>query len=456
MKILFTFLLLSLPAFAVDDEKTAVLKEVEKRKLDYRIFEEKVSSGDKCKLRDYKCFKEQLLNFSNGSKEDLVAAYYINASFFERSVKEGDPPCVGSCVQNMLAHHIDAYLKFIMLTHKNEKPDSRVSAYPTVDGTRIRALFDLGALGATVKNGEYLRTRISQLKPGDITDPEVRDISRFTKEVEFIGQGTILKHSVLCHLSEGDLVYEEIMAGAYSDKKSDQNLARWLNKFQERKNEICASTEPLDYRGLDESTRKHFAKIREKKLATVDCKSNDFACYRKTARLIGIHYADDLMVVKEGLDQRFASSKPKECNEICEAEFLVRTIQTWISYYSTFDRSKLASTIDWKVYPEARYLTIQEDLTFYESTKKIFENLLIEFGKIDPRNVKDPGLKSELKSVGKDLSDFASGRQFKESVICSMDPWIAAYDKYLSPTKDRKANQKFEEAFFEFKSNVCK
>ena len=76
--------------------------------------------------------------------------------------------------------------------------------------------------------------------------------------------------------------------------------------------------------------------------------------------------------------------------------------------------------------------------------------------KLDPRNVKDPGLKSELKSVGKDLSDFASGRQFKESVICTMDPWVAAYDKYLSPTKDRKENQKFEEAFLNFKESICK
>ena len=453
---LFLILFLCLPVFAVEDEKTVMLKEIENRKLAYILFNEKVSEGDKCFVRDYKCFKEQLMNFTTGSKEDLIGAYNIISPFYVRSVKEGDPPCVGSCLQNMLAHHIDAYLKFIMVTHKGDRKETRVSAYPTVDGTRIRTIFDLSAIGATMKNVDYLETRISQLRPGEITDPEVKDISRFKKDLEFITQGAILKNSVLCHLSEGDLVYEEIMAGRFSDKKSDENLAKWLTHFQDRKSKICESTEPLDYRGLDESTRKHFEKIREKKLANVECKQKDFACMRKTARVIGIHYADDLMKVKERLDEILAALKPKECDETCEAQFLIRTIQTWISYYSTFDRSKLASTLDWKVYPEARFLTIKEDLLFYESTKTIFQNLITAFGKIDPRNVKDPGLKSELKSVGKDLSDFASGRQFKESVICTMDPWVAAYDKYLSPTKDRKENQKFEEAFLEFKSNVCK
>ncbi len=456
MKILFTLLLMSLSAFAVQDEKTFILKEMEKKKLSYEIFEEKVSSGDKCRLRDYKCFKEQLMNLSTGSKEDLVAAHAMTSPFFLRSVKQGDPPCRGSCVQNMLAHHIDAYLKFILVTYKEERQDGRVSDYPTVDGTRIRAIYDLSAVGATIKNSKYLEERIKQLKPKDISDPEVKDISRFSKDIEFITQVTFLKNSVLCHISKGDLVYEEIMAGKSSGKNSDVNLANWLDQFEERKKEICASTEPLDYRGLDESTRKHFANIREKKLQNINCKPNDFACFRNALRLIGIHYADDLLFVKEIMDGIFAESKPKDCDETCQAQFLVRTIQTWISYFSTFDRSKLASTIDWKVYPEARYLTIPEDLIFYESTKKIFQDLLTEFGKIDSRNVKDPGLKSELKSVGKDLSDFASGRQYKDSVICSMDPWTAAYDKYLSPTKDRKANQKFEEAFFEFKSNVCK
>lgn len=456
MKILFTLLLLSVSAFAVDDEKTVVLKEMTKRKLEYKIFAEKVSNGDKCRVRDYKCFKEHLLTFANGSKEDLVAAHFLNTPFYLRSIKEGDIPCTGSCLQNMLAHHIDAYLKFIMVTHKNEKPETRVSDYPTVDGTRIRAIFDLSTLGAMEKNSEYLKTKISQLKPTEINDPEVRDVSRFNKDLEFIGQGTILKNSVLCHISKGDHIYFEIVKGNSSAKKSDKNLANWLKKFEERKKDICVNQEPLDYRGLDESTREFYNKLLERKLSRVNCKKNDFACFRKFARMIGIHYADDLMKVKEGLDKRFSESKPKECDETCEAEFLVRTIQTWITYYSTFNRSNLASTIDWKVYPDARYLTIQEDITFYESTKKIFGNLLTEFGKIDPRNVKDPALKSELKSVGKDLSDFASGRQFNESVICTMEPWIPVYDKYLSPTKDRKANQKFEESFFEFKSNVCK
>ncbi len=445
-----------LPVFAVEDEKTVFLKELEYRKQSYKIFEENVTSGDKCQLRDYKCFKEQLMNFSTGSKEDLIAANAMTSPFYVRSVKGGYPPCVGSCLQNMLAHHIDAYLKFIMAAHKNEKLDTKVSAYPTVDGTRIRAFFDLGVIGATMKNGEYLKTRISQLKPKDITDPEVKDVSRFNKDLEFIGKGTIVKNSVLCNISEGDLVYEEIMGGKWSEKKSEENLAKWLTLFQERKNEICVSTAPLDYRGMDESTRNHFANIREKKLKNIECKQKDFNCMRKTVRVIGIHYADDLVKVKERLDELFTALKPKTCDETCEAEFLIRMIQVWISYYSTYDRSKLASTLDWKVYPEARYLTIQEDISFYETTKTIFQNLIIEFGKIDPRNVKDPGLKSELKSVGKDLSDFASGRQFKDSVICTMDPWIAAYDKYLSPTKDRKENLKFEEAFLEFKSNVCK
>jgi hypothetical protein len=65
-------------------------------------------------------------------------------------------------------------------------------------------------------------------------------------------------------------------------------------------------------------------------------------------------------------------------------------------------------------------------------------------------------MKSEMKSIGKDLSDLASANLVKDSIICKMDPWLASYDKYLAPYKDRKMDQKFEEAFINFKSSLCK
>ncbi len=453
---LFLILFLSLSAFAVEDEKTAALNATAKRKAEMGLFKQKVSSGDKCRVRDYKCFEEQLMTLALGGTEDLVGAHYVIAPFYKRSVKEGDIPCIGSCLQNMLAHHIDVFLKFILVAHNRGKDIIQTSDFPTIDGTRIRAIRDLGALGATLKNVEYLERLIAQLKPKDITDSDVKDTSRFSKELALIKQGKIFENSVLCHIGRGDLVYEEIMFGDNNDS-SYRNLAKWLKTFEsEMKKNICKSTQPLDYRGLDESTMLHYEKIRDQKIAAIDCKDNDFNCVRKKIREIGIHYAIDIPRISEFLNKFIEKSKPKKCDETCQSQYLVRTIQTWISYYGTFDRSKLASTIDWKANPEARFQTMEEDMSFYHGLKQIFEPLVTEFAKIDPRTVKDISIRSELKSVGKDLSDYSSGRWLKDSVICTMDPWVAAYDKYLSPFKNPIKDKKFEEVFLEFKSNICK
>ena len=92
----------------------------------------------------------------------------------------------------------------------------------------------------------------------------------------------------------------------------------------------------------------------------------------------------------------------------------------------------------------------------FETLKEIFTPLIVEFGKIDPKKVTNAGLKSEMKSVGKDLSDFSSGRMLKDSVICTMDPWNATYDKYMMPYKNKELDKKFELTYLDFKEAICK
>ncbi len=457
MKILFTLLILSVSAFAVEDEKTMITRMVKERKEELLLFREKVSQGNRCKLRDYKCFKNEVMLLGRGHPEDLMYAQDILLPFYLRSIKEGDFPCEGSCLQNLLAQHIDTYLSFVLLFHTAEKKNDRTSAYPTIDATRIRAIMDLSAVGSSIKSEAYLRGQLKALNPEKITDPEVKDVSKLSTKIDSLTNGSLFAESILCRLNPGNLVYDEILRGESSKKQSEKRLAEWMKAFAVFKTSVCKNTAPLDYRGTDASTKKHYAKIRDRKLAGLDeCRSSDFGCLRRQFRGLGIHYAEDVTVVEEKMKSFVAKSTPATCNDTCQAQMLISVIQTWITYFSTFDRSKLASTMDWKIYPEAKYDTIAEDLSFFLSLRAIFDPLLMEFGKIDPARVSDEGLKSEMKSVGKDLSDLASGRMLKDSVICMMEPWIAAYDKYLSPTSDSKKNKKFEAAFLEFKSAVCK
>ncbi|MFL5785015.1 MAG: hypothetical protein ACJ76H_10420, partial [Bacteriovoracaceae bacterium] len=271
-----------------------------------------------------------------------------------------------------------------------------------------------------------------------------------------IRAGKRFSNSVLCNLHKGDIVYDEIMGKESSGKKMDKEYAEALKLFEKRVAKRCVNREPLDYRGTDASTRHHYNAIRDGKIAEINCAKNDFACVRKNFRKIPIRYADDIGKVEDFMKTFVKKSRPDQCDDSCEARRLVKTIQTWITYFSTFDRKKLASTMDCEKYPEGKYLTLTEDVLFYRALKEIFNPFLLELGKIDPKGLKDEGLKSELRSIGKDVSDFASARMLKDSVICTMVPWNAAYDKYMLPYEDKAENKKFETTFLEFKENICK
>jgi hypothetical protein len=257
-------------------------------------------------------------------------------------------------------------------------------------------------------------------------------------------------------LQKGDIVYDEIMGKENSGKKMDKEYAEALKLFEKRVAKRCENREPLDYRGTDASTRHHYNAIRDRKIAAIDCAKNDFACVRRNFRKIPIRYAEDIGKVAAFMKTFVKNSTPDQCDDSCEARLLVRTIQTWITYFSTFHRQRLGSTMDWEKYPEARFQTLTEDVLFYRALKEIFDPFLIALGKIDPKGLKDEGLKSELRSIGKDVSDFASARMLKDSVICTMTPWNASYDKYMLPYEDKAANKKFETTFLEFKENICK
>lgn len=449
MKILFTLIYFSFSAAFAFDEKELITKKVKQRKNELKLFQEKVSSGDKCKLRDYSCFKNQILLLRKGQSEDLSLARSILEPFFLRSLKANDLPCTGACFQNLLAYHIDTFLLFVTPYYSKGSKDLRISAYPTIDSTRIRGVLELNGIDATSRNSIYLKELVSMLKPKEITAKDVLSSAKINGIINWMNSDPHLSNSVLCHLHPGDIVFDEMM--------NDEKIGPQMREFNNRKNKSCKDTTPLDYRGIDDSTKKHYANIRDAKLSKIDeCPHGDLGCMRRHLRGIGIRYSEDLKLVHDRMKAFAEKSKPSDCNETCQSQFLISILQTWITYFSTFERSHLASTLDWKIYPEAKFDTIPEDINFLKQTKEIFTQMMIEFAKIDPGSVKDEGLKSEIRSVGKDLSDLASGKIYKDSVICSMEPWSATFDKYLSPFKDKKKDEIFEAEFLEFKSTVCK
>lgn len=451
----FFIILLGLNAFGAETEMAKLVRSVKQRKADIQLFIEKVSKGDRCRLRDYQCFEKEVSALTEGHVEELIEAKAVLIPFYERSVKEGFPPCEKTCLANMKASHLYLLSYYVQAYSTKNKKNYRVSLYPTVDSTRIRAYMDLSAFHHLNEITTYIHEELKTFNLQDVTKEELKDQKRFKRRMKTLESGKIFDGSVLCKLGPGDPIYEEILKGETSGKKSDQSFSSWLKDFDKVRN-VCLDKTPMNYRGTDESTRAYYRAIREKKMAALSCSPGDFACVRKNLKEIGIHYAEDVQKVAAYMSQFVLSSKPGACDETCEAQTLIRTIQTWVSYLSTYERENLASTLDWKEYPEARYLTITEDVTMFEALKEIFSPLILEFGKIDPKKVTDAGLKSEMKSVGKDLSDFSSGRMLKDSVICAMDPWTATYDKYMVPFKNKELDKKFEISFLDFKEALCK
>ena len=441
MKLFFIFLL-GMSAFASDDEVSKIVRSVKERKEALKAFRSSVSMGTKCEPRDYECFSAEVMTLVKGHTEDVIAARAILDPFYERSLKEGFPPCDPVCQQNMLANHVHLFLTYLKSYNALEKENYRIEMYPTVTSTRIRAFMDLSAFNSLEKHRLYL----DDVYRNKLKKPKDMDFAN--KAFELLESGEIFKNSVVCHLTPGDPVYVEI--------KNDKKYGDWLRRFEEKAKFRCADRKPLDFRGTDKFTRKYYNQIQDEKMARIKCEAGNFGCVRNLLRSLGIYYAEDVQKVAAFMKDFTEKGRTTPCDETCEAQILVRTIQTWITYFSQFERQKLASTMDWKLFPEARYNTITEDVILFETIRGIFTPLVTKFGSIDPAKVSDKGLQSEMRSVGKDLSYYASVQMLKDSVICTMKPWNASYDRYMVPYKDKDQNKKFEGTFLMFQESLCK
>lgn len=453
----FLILLICLPGWAVEDDVARVSRLIKQRKEELKFFKEKILKENKCRERDYDCFSREVLSTVKGNTEDLIEAASILEPFYERSIKEGFPPCSDTCQNTMLAASTKLYLDYFLKYDVQDKDSSRIATYPTVSGVKVRALLDLSAHHNLHKTLIRLNGNVARIDWGKVIKPELANKKLFMDLLAKVETAKIFNTSVLCHIKEKDPVYTELDASSTKTGKStDETYKLWFAEFREVTQPYCADQTPIIYRGTDKATRNYYRQIRDKNLADMTCSLGDFPCVRKTFRKMEIHYAEDVEVVAKRLIAFTRESRERPCDDACKAQSLVRMLQTWITFLSTYEREKLASTMDWNEYPEARYLTITEDIDMYTTLKNILTPIISAYGKIDPQNIRDAGLRSELRSVSRDLSDFASGKMLKDSVICTMEPWVAAYDKYLSPYKDKEKNKKFEAAFLDFKSNVCK
>ena len=446
---LILIILLSMNALAADEEVLKTVRSVKERKEALKAFINSVSLGKKCEARDYECFSSEVLTLVKGHTEDIIAARAILDPFYEISIKEGSPACEIVCQQTMLANHVYLFLTYLKSYSGLEKNHSRKELFPTVTSTRIRSYMDLVAFNSLEKHRIHLNDVYkNKLKLENVNLPKLKDPEFYKKSFALLDSGDFFKNSIVCNLNPADPVYLEI--------KSDKKYGEWLKRFEESAKLKCADTTPLDYRGTDMATRKYFNKVRDEKMAKLKCDPGNFGCVRGHLRGMGIHYAEDVQKVAAWMKDFTEKSKVNPCDENCEAQILVRSIQTWVTYFSQYERKNLASTMDWKLYPEARFNTITEDVILYEIILDIFSPLVTKFGSIDPARITDTGLKSEMKSVGKDLSYYASAQMLKDSVICTMKPWNASFDRYMLPYKEKDQNKKFEGTFLMFQESLCK
>lgn len=446
---LILFTLLGSSTFAADDEVSKIVRSVKERKEALKAFTSAVSLGNKCEPRDYECFSAEVLTLVKGHTEDIVSARSILDPFYQRSINEGSPACEVVCQETMLAHHVYLFLAYLKSYTARGKENSRIPLFPTVTSTKVRAYMDLSAFHSLGKHRIHLDDLFqNKVKLEKVILPKLKDAQFFKNSFELLDTGEVFKNSILCRLGKEDPVYLEI--------KTDKKYGEWLGRFDETVKAKCADTTPLDYRGTDTATREYFNRIHNEKMSKLKCDPGNFGCARGHLRGLGIRYAEDVQKVAAWMNDFTQKSKASPCDESCEAQLLVRTIQTWVTYFSQFDRSALASTMDWKLYPEARFNTITEDVILFELIREIFSPLVTKFGSIDPAKISESGLKSELKSVGKDLSFYASAEMLKDSVICAMKPWNASYDRFMVPYPDKEQNKKFEGSFLQFQESLCK
>jgi hypothetical protein len=312
---------------------------------------------------------------------------------------------------------------------------------------------DLSAFGNIKKQVDYVREQYAKIDFDKVTLKDLKNPPMFQNMLRRIESGRLFSGSVLCHLHPGTMVYDQIVSGK---SQTDAKYRSWMKDFDSTARKNCKDSTPIEYRGMDFSTRMYYQRQTEKALKAIDCKKGDYACLRKHLRKIPIRYAVDIALVAELLGKYVVEDLKPPCDKTCQDMVVLKSTQTFITFLSHYDRSKLASTMDWKKFPEEKYRTITEDVDMYFTIIGNLGDVLEELGKLDAAKITDEGLKSELKSIGKDVSDFVSGKMFKDSVICTMDPWTAAYDKFMTPYKVPKKNKKFEQRFLTFKEKVCK
>lgn len=450
----FLFLLLSFPAFAEYDEVTKLSEEAKARREAWKVFREKVSTGTMCEPGDYRCFVTAASKIPGVHPEDIIASRSILEPFYLRSISGDVIPCGDTCKNNNRASHVFLFLQIFNSYISGQEKVYNSKEATTVRAARFRAIMDLSALGNMNKHMEYVKAEYGKIDFSKVTVKKLTNKSLFEGALANIESGQLFSQSILCHLHPGNMVYDEISLAPRS--KVNDKYREWLKHFDETVRKSCKDSTPIDHRGMDASTRSYYSHLMDKKIKEIDCPAGDFACVRKHLRTFEIRYASDISKVSRFLADFENKGRKADCDASCKANNLLRGTQTFITYLSLYDRQKLGSTMDWTKDPEARYRTIPEDVKIYEILNQTFNNVITELAKIDSAKISDPGLKSELKSIAKDSSDFASGKMLKDSVICTMDPWTAAYDKYMVPYKDPKQNKIFEANFLEFKEKVCK
>ncbi len=440
-------------AFAAEDEAAKFVETSKARREAWKVFREKVSMGNLCEPRNYRCFNDAAMKIPGIHPEDLIASRSFLEPYYLRSIKDDTLPCGESCQHNLRASNIRLFLALFLGYKAGHEEIYNFSDSTTVRATLVRAYMDLSAFKNMKKHMEYVKSEYAKLDISKVTNQVLKSKDWYENAIATVESGKLFSHSILCHLHPGSLVYDDIAKGK---SKVDAKYSGWLKEFEETGRMACVDSTPIEYRGMDLSTRKYYEQQTVNKINAINCKHGDYACVRKEFRNITVHYADDLERIIKFLFAFYQKSTPAVCDETCKAQNLLRATQTLITFLGQYDRQKLASTMDWKKYPEEKYKTLTEDVMMLGSLEGPFTFILETLANLDSAKIKDEGLRSELKSISKDVSDFASGKMLKDSVICTMEPWTAAYDKYMTPYKKPKRNKEFEKGFLHFKEKVCK
>jgi hypothetical protein len=378
----FLFFLIALSAFAVDDEVRKLTEETKARKEGLKLFYEKVSIGSYCQLRDYGCFVSALGKMPGTHPEDLIALRSIMEPFYLRSVKDGFPPCSEVCQNDLRAKHINLFSLILMTYDSKERKKFSINDTTTVKGTRFRAFMDLSAYGNIRKHVEYLKEEYKKLDLKKVSVKRIADPKIYEDAFRFLDSGRLFSDSILCHLHPGTYVYDEIVRKKSS--KVDEKYREWMLEFDKNARSACTDSTPVQFRGMDASTRRYYERQTLASLKAIDCRKGDYACLRKHLRRMPIRYAKDVTLVSNYIENFLVKEIANGCDKTCRIENLLKASQTFITFLSQYDRKKLGSTMDWKKHPEEKYRTITEDVSMFDTISENFIGVLEALGKLDP------------------------------------------------------------------------